>query len=496
MISTPEWTKHAIFYQIFPDRFARVPQPGEENLNLEPWESEPTVFGFKGGNLYGVIEKLDYLAELGINAIYFNPIFSSPANHRYHTYDYYNVDPLLGGNEALRQLLDEAHKRDIKVVLDGVFNHASRGFWQFNHTLENGASSPYVDWFHFDEDRLYGRRPWGAYPNAEEEAALDSGQDAKSAIGYHAWWNLPALPKLNTDSPAVRAFLFDVAEYWIKFGVDGWRLDVAAEIDDDSFWQEFRQRVKAINPEAYIVGEIWHESKRWLQGDQFDAVMNYPVTMAALGFFAKDRLDLEALKDAGGYEGKVKPIDGEAFARQITEILGWYDPAITQVQMNLLGSHDTPRLLTCIGNDKASFKLSYLFLFTYPGAPTIYYGDEIGIDGAHDPYCRKSFSWDEHTWDKDLLAYTKACIALRKAYPALRTGEFNAIHVDNDTYAFERTLGGERLIVALNTAEEPRTFSFADAGNEILFGTAQIVHNGNRAEVTVGARQGIVLKGG
>jgi cyclomaltodextrinase len=164
--------------------------------------------------------------------------------------------------------------------------------------------------------------------------------------------------------------------------------------------------------------------------------------------------------------------------------------------MNLLGSHDTPRLLTCIGNDKASFKLSYLFLFTYPGAPTIYYGDEIGIDGAHDPYCRKSFSWDEHTWDKDLLAYTKACIALRKAYPALRTGEFNAIHVDNDTYAFERTLGGERLIVALNTAEEPRTFSFADAGNEILFGTAQIVHNGNRAEVTVGARQGIVLKGG
>ncbi len=494
-ITTPEWTKHAIFYQIFPDRFARVPQPGDEHLNLEAWDSAPTVFGFKGGNLYGVIEKLDYLEDLGINAIYFNPIFSSPANHRYHTYDYYTVDPLLGGDEALRQLIDEAHKREIKIVLDGVFNHASRGFWQFNHTLENGAASPYVDWFHFDEDRLYGKRPWGAYPNADEEAALVSGQDAKSAIGYHAWWNLPALPKLNTDNPAVRAFIFDIAEYWIKFGIDGWRLDVPAEIDDDAFWQEFRDRVKAINPEAYIVGEIWHESKRWLQGDQFDAVMNYPVTVAELGFFGQKHLDTAEIAKAGGYEGKVRPFNGHEFAQQIDDILSWYDPAITQVQMNLLDSHDTPRLLTCVGGDKNSMKLAYLFQFTYPGAPTIYYGDEIGIDGGHDPDCRKSFNWDASTWDTDLLDYTKACIALRKAHPALRTGEFRAVHVDEDTYAFERVLDGERLIVALNTAEEPRSFSLADIDNEILFGAAQIVQNGERVQVTVGARQGVVLKG-
>ncbi len=494
-ITTPEWTKHAIFYQIFPDRFARVPQPGDEHLNLEEWDSAPTTFGFKGGNLYGVIEKLDYLTDLGINAIYFNPIFASPANHRYHTYDYYNIDPLLGGNAALRQLLDEAHQHDIKVVLDGVFNHASRGFWQFNHTLENGAASPYVDWFHFDEDRLYGRKHWGAYPNAEEEAALAGGQDAKSVIGYRAWWNLPALPKFNTDSPAVRAFIFDIAEFWVKFGIDGWRLDVPAEIDDDAFWQEFRTRVKAINPEAYIVGEIWHESKRWLQGDQFDAVMNYPVTVAELGFFGRDHLDTAEIAKAGGYEGQVRPFNGHEFAQQIDEILSWYDSAITQAQMNLLDSHDTPRLLTCVSGDKASMKLAYLFQFTYPGAPTIYYGDEVGIDGGHDPDCRKSFNWDESTWDKDLLDYTKACIALRKAYPALRTGEFNAIHVDEETYAFERVLDGERLVVALNTAEEERTISLTGEVNEILFGTAKVANNGERVQVTLGARQGIVLKG-
>ena len=493
-ITTPEWTKHAIFYQIFPDRFARVPQPGDEHLNLEEWDSAPTHFGFKGGNLYGVIEKLDYLEELGINAIYFNPIFSSPANHRYHTFDYYEVDPLLGGDEALRQLIDEAHKREIKIVLDGVFNHASRGFWQFNHTLENGAASPYVDWFHFDQDRLYGKRPWGAYPNADETAALGR-EDALTAIGYKAWWNLPALPKLNTDNPAVRAFIFDIAEYWIKFGIDGWRLDVPADIDDDSFWEEFRSRVKAINPEAYIVGEIWHESKRWLQGDQFDAVMNYPVTVAELGFFGQEHLDQAEIAKAGGYEGKVRPFTGYEFDQQIDDILSWYDPAITQVQMNLLDSHDTPRALTCLSGDKNSMKLAYLFQFTYPGAPTIYYGDEIGIDGGHDPDCRKSFNWDESAWDKDLRDYTKAVIALRKAHPALRTGSFNAVHVDNDTYAFERVLGGERIVVALNVANEPRTISLAGVANETLFGKADIVHNGEQAEVTVAPRRGVVLRG-
>jgi neopullulanase len=249
-MSTPKWVKDAIFYQIFPDRFAKSDLNPSGKLPFEEWDAAPTHHGFKGGDLYGVIEKLDYLQELGINAIYLNPIFASPSNHRYHTYDYYNVDPLLGGNEAFKKLLKEAHKRDIRIVLDGVFNHASRGFWQFNHVLETGASSPYRDWFHFDQDRLYGRKHWGAYPTPEEEKALQN-EDSLTAIGYRGWWNLPALPKFNTDNHAVRQYLFEIGEYWIKMGIDGWRLDVPGEIDDDEFWREFRRRVHAINPQAY-----------------------------------------------------------------------------------------------------------------------------------------------------------------------------------------------------------------------------------------------------
>ncbi|NTU64487.1 MAG: alpha-amylase, partial [Chloroflexi bacterium] len=157
-IITPDWVKDAVFYQIFPDRFAKSDQLHRPGLHLEDWDSPPNPFGFKGGDLIGVTEKLDYLQDLGITAIYFNPIFASAASHRYHTYDYANVDPILGGNGAFRRLLDEAHARGMRVIPDGVFNHASRGFWQFHHTLENGAASPYVDWFHFDHDRLYGRR--------------------------------------------------------------------------------------------------------------------------------------------------------------------------------------------------------------------------------------------------------------------------------------------------------------------------------------------------
>lgn len=243
-ITTPDWVKDAVFYQIFPDRFARSKAVAKPTF-LEPWDAPPTVHGFKGGDLIGVLEHLDYLQDLGVNAIYFNPIFQSTANHRYHTYDYFRVDPILGGNEAFQRLLDEAHRRGIRIVLDGVFNHASRGFFQFNHLLENGPASPYKDWF------IVHSWPLHAY-------------DHQRPPNYAAWWNLHALPKLNTANPAVREFLWDVARYWIEQGIDGWRLDVPNEINDDEFWREFRRRVKEANPEAYIVGEIWGDATRWL----------------------------------------------------------------------------------------------------------------------------------------------------------------------------------------------------------------------------------------
>ncbi|HEY4690776.1 MAG TPA: glycoside hydrolase family 13 protein [Anaerolineae bacterium] len=499
-IVTPAWVRDAVFYQIFPDRFAR----GERlptALSFEPWDSPPTPFGFKGGDLYGVLEHLDYLQDLGITAIYFNPIFASAANHRYHTYDYLNVDPLLGGNAALRALLDAAHARGIRIVADGVFNHASRGFWQFHHTLENGAASPYVNWFHFDPDRLIGARHFGAYPDPETREALKRGEGSLKAVGYQAWWDLPALPKFNTRTPAVREFIWTVAAHWIDFGIDGWRLDVPNEIDDDEFWREFRRRVKAANPDAYLVGEIWHESQRWLQGDQFDAVMNYLATIACLGFFAHETLDVEETRRVGGYRD-VRPLDVTEFADHIDWILSLYDPAVTQAQLNLLDSHDTPRFVTSASGDLSALRLALLFLFAHPGAPCIYYGDEIGLSGGHDPDCRKAFPWNPARWDHDLLAFVKKCVALRKAHPALRRGAYHRLYAGDGVYAFGRTLGDERLVIALNAASGARaidvpvgalglrTGSLSDVWSDARYA----IVDGTLRDLKLAPRSGVVLK--
>jgi neopullulanase len=459
-MTTPDWVQDAIFYQIFPDRFARSKRM--PNLEFEPWDAPPTYNGFKGGDLYGVAERLDYLSDLGITALYFNPVFASASNHRYHTYDYYHVDPLLGGNEALRHLLDKAHSRDIRVVLDGVFNHASRGFWQFHHVLENGAGSPYKEWFYFDPERLHGRRRWGAYPATAELHALKSGEGSLHALGYQAWWDLPALPKFNTNTQAVREFLFGVAEHWVRFGIDGWRLDVPAEIDDDAFWQEFTRRVKAVDSEAYIVGEIWHEAQRWLSGDQFDAVMNYLITAAVLSFFGNGRLDMTVVSQAGGLNGRVHPdIDATWFANEIDRLTNLYSPEITRSQLNLFDSHDMPRFLTCVSNDVPALQLAMLFMFTYVGAPCLYYGDEVGLTGAHDPDSRRGFPWDDSRWNHDLLNYTRAVIALRKEHPVLRRGSFHRLHSENHFYAFARKLENQSFAIALNAGTEHKKVAFS-----------------------------------
>ena len=496
-MTTPNWVQDAVFYQIFPDRFAKSKRNPAGNLPFDPWDTPPTIHGFKGGDLYGVAEKLDYLHNLGITAIYLNPIFASASNHRYHTYDYYNVDPLLGGNDALRVLIAEAHQRGMKVVLDGVFNHASRGFWQFHHVLETGAASPYRDWFHYDEERLNGKKHWGAYPTKQEEESIQN-EGSLKGIGYQAWWNLPALPKFNTNTPSVRAFLFDVAEYWIKFGIDGWRLDVAADIDDDSFWQEFRRRVHAVNPEAYIVAEIWHEAQRWLQGDQFDATMNYLVTAAALPFFSGKHLDMHIVNQAGGYNGRVRPeMSANDFANEIDRLLHLYKPGITYSQLNLLDSHDTPRFISCARSDQASLKLAWLFMLTFPGAPCIYYGDEVGVDGEHDPDCRKSFPWDESKWNRDLLDYLKSAISLRKTHPSLRRGTFSRLWSTDGVYAFGRALEGESLIVALNASDEPRRVevqSEAKKKPKALFGQpADVESSHGKLRFVIPARSGVAL---
>ena len=496
--TTPEWVKDAVFYHIFPDRFAtseRVPKPS----NLEPWDSPPTRHGFKGGDLLGVAEYLDYLQELGITAIYFNPIFQSAANHRYHTHDYYQVDPILGGNEAFREMLDAAHARGIRVVLDGVFNHASRWFYQFNHTLENGAASPYLDWFYFDKERLRAGQQLDAYPSPENERRLAGSRRSLQELGYQAWWDAPALPKLNTNTSAVRSFIFDVARHWVDFGIDGWRLDVPHEIDDDEFWREFRRVVKAANPEAYIVGEIWFDARRWLEGDQFDAVMNYIFNRACLGFFGGENLD--TAQRPGGYE--LRPLSAVQFADAIDDLLALYDWQVTLVQLNLLSSHDMPRFMTLVQGDKAALKLAILFQMTFPGASCVYYGDEIGLEGGPDPDCRRTFPWDEARWDQDLLAFFRQAIRLRHQHAALRRGRYLRLHADDQhgVCAFARQGEGETLVVVLNNGlanydlDVPVQGLFADgtALHDLWEGGRARVAAGRITDMRLSPRSGAVL---
>jgi cyclomaltodextrinase / maltogenic alpha-amylase / neopullulanase len=430
-IRTPNWVKDAIFYQIFPDRFAKSARV-RKSSNLEDWDASPTPHGYKGGDLYGVIEHLDHLEKLGVNAIYFCPVFQSGSNHRYHTHDYYNVDPMLGGNQALEDLIEAAHKKGMKVVLDGVFNHASRGFFQFNDILENGSQSAYLDWFHVKGF------PLNAY-------------DTKDPPNYEAWWGYPALPEFDTDTPTVREFLWDIAEYWIKKGIDGWRLDVPNEIDDDPFWQEFRLRVKKINPEAYIVGEIWGDASRWLQGDQFDAVMNYVFTTISYEFLANGHIQPEIISETGLKH--LEQLDAPSFAQKLEELLAVHPEEITQAQLNLLGSHDTPRVLSVTGGDVNSVKLMTILQMTLPGAPCVYYGDEIGLAGERDPDCRRGMPWDEKSWNLELFEFMTKAISLRNGIPALRQGSYKTLYANEMTVVFERKLENSYAIVVLNAGD-------------------------------------------
>jgi len=280
---------------------------------------------------------------------------------------------------------------------------------------------------------------------------------------------LPALPKLNTKNPQVRKYIFDIARYWINEGVDGWRLDVPFEIDDDGFWQEFRLVVKSANPDAYIVGEIPSVAQRWLHGDQFDAVMNYQLTHAALAFFGGEMIDFPLAVDMMGLE-MVQPINAEQFARRTQELLEIYPKECSYAQLNLLSSHDMPRFLSLVSNDTQRLALAYLFLLTYPGSPCIYYGDEIGLNGGRDPMCRKSFQWDLNVWNHDLHDSIRDYINLRQALPTLRTGGYNILHTEGQAFAFLRQDETDKVVVVINAGLEASHFAL-DLQNILTEGT-------------------------
>lgn len=421
VFTPPAWVKDAVFYQIFPERFAN----GDASLNpanVQPWGETPTPVNFFGGDLQGVMDHLDHLSELGITGIYFTPIFTATTNHKYDTEDYMKVDPHFGDVETLKKLVAACHERGIRVLLDAVFNHSGRTFAPFVDVLEKGEASEYKDWFHIREFPL---------------------QVVDSIPTYDSFAFEPLMPKLNTENPKVKEYLLKVAEYWItEVGIDGWRLDVANEVDHE-FWRDFRKVVKRANPEAYILGEIWHESAPWLEGDKFDAVMNYPFTDAVLDFFVYGQLD------------------AEGFANAIGKQLSRYPLQASEVAFNLLDSHDTHRLLTVAEGDKNKMKLAALFQFTFMGTPCIYYGDEIGMDGEGDPACRKCMEWNPEKQDRELFSYYRKLIEIRGNHPALRTGAFTFLEAgrQGSKLAYERRLGDDIIVVLVNTEETAQTFS-------------------------------------
>lgn len=478
-IHTPDWVKHAVFYQIFPDRFAKGKQPGKsmlDHIRWEDWSAVPTLQGYKGGNLWGVLEKLDYLQDLGINAIYFTPIFQSASNHRYHTHDYYQVDPMLGSTAAFRELLMAAHKRNMKVVLDGVFNHASRGFFFFHDILENGPHSPYVDWFQIED------WPLSAY-------------DGSKPANYLGWADNRALPVFNHDNPAVREYIMEIAEYWINSGIDGWRLDVPFEVKTEGFWQEFRDRVKALNPDAYIVGEVWGDSREWLDGTQFDGVMNYLFTGPTIAFTAGDRVNLEQVE--GRDYQPYPPLFAGDYAEKIQHLLEMYPWEIQLTQLNLLASHDTARLISIAGGDEPTVELATLLLMTFPGPPSVYYGDEVGLPGRLDPDSRRGFP-DEPDWNRPVLDYHKKLIALRHDRPSLRIGTYQVLSAEGTVYVFARQLPEEESIVAVNvgttvgeiTVDATRLKTRCD---RLLYGNAECAWSNDNLTLTIPARTGCIL---
>ena len=400
----PAWVTNAVIYQIFPDRFRRSGRVSEQKeLCLQPWGSPPTDQGFQGGDLYGVIEALDGLQAMGITCLYLTPIFSSAASHRYHAYDYFQVDPLLGGNAALDALIAAVHQRGMRLVLDGVFNHCGRGFWAFHHLAENGDASPYRNWFHVH------RWPIHPYPAAGEDC------------GYDCWWALPDLPKFNHSDPGVREHLLAVGRHWLERGIDGWRLDVPAEVPAD-FWVEFRQVVRRENPEAWIVGEVWGDARAWLTGEHFDGVMNYRLGWSSLCWAAGDQLR----QTYRNPEYPLNPLSTEALIEIWQTTLGWYRPAVNRAQMNLLDSHDVPRALHSLLGDVKALKLALLLLFLQPGAPCVYYGTEAGLAGGPEgdrasgpgPASREPLSWQDD-WPVDLREFMAGLTALRCRLPVV-----------------------------------------------------------------------------
>ena len=404
-MAVPEWVKTATCYQIFPERFAVGNSDKDLSYVNTKWGVKPTPKSYYGGDLIGIREHLDYLVDLGVNVLYMTPVFCSPTNHKYEITDYETVDPAFGGNEALKDLIEDAHKLGIKVMLDGVFNHCSCRHPFFLDAQKNGKKSPYYDWFFWKEDG-----------------------------SYLTFGSVKTMPKLNTGKSEVIRYFSDVAVMWMRdYGADGWRLDVSDEISH-KFLRAFRDAVIQQNPEAIIIGEDWHRAVRYLNGDEYDGIMNYGVTKACLDLLA------------------FHTIDSKAFRDRIVRLYHTYSIAANQKMLNLLGSHDTDRFLTRVKGDASRFRTAAAIMFFYPGIPCVYYGDEIGMEGGYDPDCRRTFRWNEDSWDKETRNLIKKLMMLKKE-PALSDGAFGVEEKDG-IITFTRSAATQTIKLRVNGTDK------------------------------------------
>ena len=384
----PAWPEDTVWYQIFPSRFARGKNSPADS-SLLPWGTADQKVENKdhfGGNIAGMIERLDYLKELGITGIYLNPLNEAESQHKYDTTDYMKIDPEFGSNKEMRQFVDAAHKKGIRIMVDGVFNHTGKNFFAWQDVLKNKEKSKYADWYMIHD---FNFNPEGN--NAHEGK-------------YFSFGFVDGMPKLDTNNPEVQAYLLDVCSFWVKeYDIDGLRLDVANEISHD-FCIALQKKMRALKKDFYIVGEIWHNSLPWLRGNEYDAVMNYPLRLAITDFFEKKSRNAMWLE------------------KQINGCMSMYFSQVNRVQFNLLDSHDTMRIINKTGNKNLA-KQELAFMFAMTGSCCIYYGTEIFLEGSYDPDCRRCMPWPEIESGKysDDMEFIKALIALRKNHPAMKS---------------------------------------------------------------------------
>ena len=427
------WIQDTIWYQIFPERFRKA---SNTKGNYLPWGEYPNGINnkmFFGGNILGIIEAIPYLKNLGINGIYFTPIFYASTAHKYDTIDYFKIDPSFGTNQQFKQMVKACHQAGIKVMLDAVFNHCGWFHPYFQDVIRKGKKSKYYDCFYIESDEIIN------FPLKNNAPKIEG----RVYPNYRTFAFTPFMPKLKTSNPIMEKYLLKVASFWIKkFDIDGWRLDVSNEVSH-AFWRKFKQVVTKIKPDIYILGENWEDSTPWLGRDQFNAVMNYELSYPIWQFFT--------FKD-------VNRINAQEFSYKINEILVRYPRNVAGQMFNLIDSHDTMRILHRANQNKDIVKLAYLFLFSFCGSPAIFYGDEIGLDGGKDPDNRRCMIWDETKQDKELFAFFQWLISLRKSFPSLKNIDIKWLYTENNLLVYQK----DDIFFFINNNNQNQTLSLPE----------------------------------